>query len=81
MKEETTTVELFSIKKIGKHIEISGSSSREDLVSAFAIVIADSSVFRSIITSAVMMANDEEFLDAFETTEECVAKIQTKGDA
>ena len=81
MEKETKTVDLFSIKKIGEQIQITGESSPEDLVAAFAIVISDSSTFRSIIASAAVMANDEEFLDAFETTGECVAKIQTKGDA
>jgi hypothetical protein len=81
MEKETTTVELFSIKKVGEQIQITGESSPEDLVAAFAIVISDSSVFRSVIASAAVMANDEEFLNAFETKGECVAKIQTKGDA
>jgi hypothetical protein len=79
MKKET--VELFSIKKVGEQIKITGESSPQDLVSAFAIVISDSPVFRNVIASAAVMANDKEFLDCFETKGECVAKIQTKGDA
>jgi hypothetical protein len=79
MKKET--VELFSIKKVGEQIQITGVSSPEDLVAAFSIVISDSPVFRSIIASAAIMAKDEEYLDSFETKGECVAKIITKGDA
>lgn len=81
MEKETKTVDLFSIKKIGEQIQITGESSPEDLVAAFAIVISDSSTFRSIIASAAIMANDEEFLDAFESKGGVVAKIITKGDA
>jgi hypothetical protein len=80
MKKETT-VELFSIKKVGEQIQITGASSPEDLVSAFAIVISDSPMFRGIIATAAEMANDKEFLDCFETKGECVANIKTKGDA
>jgi hypothetical protein len=79
MKKET--VELFSIKKVGEKIQITGESSPEDLVSAFAIVISDSPVFRGIIASAAVMANDKEFLDCFETEGQTTTSIKTKGDA
>ena len=79
--KEKKEINLFSIKKINDQIQITGESSPEDLVAAFAIVISDSSAFRSIIASAAVMANDEEFINAFETKGQCVANIKTKGDA
>jgi hypothetical protein len=80
MKEETT-VELFSIKKIGEQIQITGESSPEDLASAFAVILSDSKVFRAIMATAAELANDKEFLDCFNTEGECVVNIKTKGDA
>jgi hypothetical protein len=80
MKEETT-VELFSIKKIGEQIQITGVSSPEDLASAFAIILADSKEFRAIMGTAAELANNKEFLDCFNIEYRTETIIKTQGDA
>jgi hypothetical protein len=80
-EEKTTTVELFSIKKIGEQIQITGESSPEDLASAFAVILSDSKVFRAIMATASELANDKEFLDCFNTEGRTEAIIRTQGDA
>lgn len=81
MEKETKTVDLFSIKKIGEQIQITGESSPEDLASAFAVILSDSKVFRAIMATAADLANDKEFLDCFNTEGRTETIIKTKGDA
>jgi hypothetical protein len=78
MKKETT-VELFSIKKIGKQIQITGESSPEDLASAFAVILADSKVFRAVMRTADELACDNNFLSALNTEGSTEVKIKKKG--
>lgn len=80
-EEKTTTVELFSIKKIGEQIQITGESSPEDLASAFAVVLSDSKVFRMIMATASELACDDEFLSHFNTEGRTETVIKTQGDA
>jgi hypothetical protein len=80
MKKETT-VELFSIKKVGEQIKITGESSPEDLASAFAVILADSKVFRAVMRTAAELACDNNFLSALNTEGSTEVKIKTKGNA